>query len=297
MSRRGVTRLAGILLVDKPAGLTSHDVVSRIRKLSGEGRVGHAGTLDPMATGLLVVLVGPYTRLEPYLSSAEKAYRATIAFGSATDTDDAEGSVIATGEAIPELEDQHFAQGILDGFLGSSNQRPPAYSAIKLDGAVAHRAARAGTPLDLPERPIEVLSAELLGIGADNTWDVAFRVSKGTYIRALARDIGERVAVPAHLSQLRRTASGALSIEHATALSEISDVESLFVDPLEALGLPVVSVDPALVEHGSPLDRSLTDVPDGARVAIVAQGELRAIYEATPNRLMPRMVLPVRTVS
>lgn len=294
MGRRGATGLAGILPVDKPGGMTSHDVVARIRRMTGEGRVGHAGTLDPMATGLLVILVGPYTRLEPYLSSAEKAYEATIAFGSATDTDDAEGVVVSTGDVRPEILDAAFATETLSGLLGPSQQRPPAYSAIKVGGEVAHRAARAGAPLELAERAIEVFSAELLGIDAENAaWHVRFRVSKGTYIRALARDLGEMVGVPAHLAALRRTASGTLRIEDAVTLDESTDVTTRFVDPISALGLATIEVDPGLIANGSALPRdTASEIPDETDVAIVSDGALLAIYRTTPRQLAPRVVLP-----
>ncbi len=294
MGRRGATDLAGILLVDKPAGLTSHDVVARVRRVTGEGRVGHAGTLDPMATGLLVLLVGPYTRLEPYLSSAEKEYTAAIAFGSSTDTDDAEGTVIASAPVPPGVLDADYAAEVLHGFLGASMQLPPSYSAIKVGGAVAHRAARSGSPLELAERSINVLSAELLGVEAETaTWNVAFRVSKGTYIRALARDIGERLGVPAHLAGLRRTASGTLRLEDAQPLEGLTDPTAAFVDPLGALGLPVVEVESALIANGAPLDRALAhDVADGVDLAVTCAGELRAVYSAAADRLIPRVVLP-----
>lgn len=299
MGRRGATGLAGILPVDKPGGMTSHDVVARIRRLTGEGRVGHAGTLDPMATGLLVILVGPYTRLEPYLSSAQKAYEARIAFGSATDTDDAEGSVVSTGTVSPAVLDTAFAAEALSKLVGASMQRPPAYSAIKVDGEVAHRAARAGAPLDLAERAIEVFSADLLNIDPDHaTWDVAFRVSKGTYIRAIARDLGETVGVPAHLAGLRRTASGTLTINEAMALDESTELTSRFVDPVAALGLTAIEVDPTLIANGAALPRDIASgVRDDTDVAIVCNGVLRAVYRTTVRQVIPRVVLPTGSMT
>ncbi len=296
MGRRGATGLSGVLLVDKPAGMTSHDVVARVRRITGEGRVGHAGTLDPMATGLLVVLVGPMTRLEPFLSAAEKSYEATIAFGTATDTDDAEGATVATGDVRPEVLDPAYASLVLAGFLGPAEQRPPAYSAIKVGGEVAHRAARAGAPIELAMRPIEVFEATLTGIDADAArWDVAFRVSKGTYIRALARDIGEAVGVPAHLSALRRTGSGSLRIADAHALDAIADITAAFTDPVAALGLRALEVDPARIANGGPLDRQAGDaIETGENVALTADGELLAICSATEDRLVARVVLPGR---
>src|SRR5512140_2878132 len=134
MAKRGATDLAGILPVDKPAGMTSHDVVAQVRSATGEGRVGHAGTLDPMATGLLVVLVGPFTRLEPYLSQDEKSYLARIGFGTGTDTDDAEGTAVETAPVPECVLDPGFARSTLARVIGPSIQTPPAYSAIKVKG-------------------------------------------------------------------------------------------------------------------------------------------------------------------
>ena len=174
--------------------MTSHDVVNRVRRITGERRVGHAGTLDPMATGVLVVLVGPATRLAPYLTSAEKTYEARIAFGAETDTDDAEGRVTLTAAVPDEVCDPFAAAAMVASLVGVHEQIPPAYSAIKRGGVVAYEAARKGEALELEPRTVEVASAELLGVQVDPpAWDVAFAVSKGTYIRALARDLGRAV--------------------------------------------------------------------------------------------------------
>ncbi len=284
--RRGATGLAGILPLDKPAGMTSHDVVAAVRRESGEGRVGHAGTLDPMATGLLVVLVGPYARLEPYLSGAWKTYEARIAFGTSTDTDDAEGENVDALAVPDDVLDPHRAQSVLDTFLGSSMQDPPAYSAIKVGGRTAHKAARAGEPLDLAPRPIEVTSAQLVRIDRDaRTWDVTFHVSKGTYVRALARDIGRACGTAAHLSALRRTTAGLLSLDDARdlddALSAIAEghANALFIEPTAALGLPVVEAAPAHVADGRRLavDAGST-LPEGSLAAVTVEGRLHGVY-------------------
>ncbi len=200
-AKRGESGLAGILVVDKPEGLTSHDVVNRVRRALGEKRVGHAGTLDPMATGVLVVLVGPATRLAPYLTAAEKRYRAQIVFGSATDTDDAEGRTIRAAPVPDEAADPFFAAATVAALVGEHDQVPPAFSAIKVDGKTAYREARAGEALELEPRRISVLDARLVGVEVEPevAWDVQFEVSKGTYIRALARDLGEAMCSAAHL--------------------------------------------------------------------------------------------------
>ncbi len=302
--KRGATGLAGVLLVDKPAGYTSHDVVARIRRATGEGRVGHAGTLDPMATGLLVVLVGPATRLEPYLSAANKAYDAQIAFGAATDTDDAEGVIIRETPVSPRLSEEAFARSVLAQFLGESMQQPPVYSAIKVGGTSAHRAARSGNPLDLAKRPIAVEAAELRAIAVDPVrWSVAFAVSKGTYVRSLARDIGEASGSSAHLTRLVRTASGPLrlsdayQLEDVLAAAERGELPRLWADPVAALGIPSLEVEPAAVADGRPLTThaaSLAHLRPGQLVALtsVPSAVLLAIYRVADDRLEPEVVFP-----
>lgn len=297
MGRRGATALAGILPIDKPSGMTSHDVVARVRRATGEGRVGHAGTLDPAATGLLVVLVGRYTRLEPYLSAAVKEYEATVALGWETDTDDAEGEVTEVAAVPDGLFDTHAAQDALDGMLGERLQTPPAYSAIKVGGRVAHRAARAGDALELAPRPIEVLAADLLALDpAARTWTIRVRVSKGTYVRALARDLGRALGSAAHLAALRRTRAGLLSLEDAVPLDDVLEdceqgrVASLFADPLAVLGLPALEGDARRIATGAPLDLP-AGMPEGALVAVTLDGRLAGVYRADADALRPRAIV------
>lgn len=299
MTRRGATGLAGVLPIDKPAGMTSHDVVAAIRRSCGEGRVGHAGTLDPMATGLLIVLVGPYTRLEPYLSGGWKTYEARIAFGSATDTDDAEGDITDVAAVPAGIFESHAAQSVLDRFLGPSMQLPPAYSAIKVGGRVAHRAARAGEALAIPARPIEVDAAELTRADAPaRTWDVRFRVSKGTYVRALARDIGIACGTFAHLSALRRTAAGLLSLddavdlETATMAGVTGMLESLFTPVLGALGLPLFEATAEALRDGRRIPVGACPAyPEGATVAVTREGRLHGVYRASGGELAPAAIV------
>jgi tRNA pseudouridine55 synthase len=294
-TRRGATDLSGILAIDKPAGMTSHDVVNRVRRITGEPRVGHAGTLDPMATGLLVVLVGPATRLASYLTAAEKVYEARIVFGTETDTDDAEGRLTRTAYPAEELADPFFAAATVASLVGTHEQVPPAFSAIKRGGVTAYEAARKGEALELEARTIEVTSAKLLGVEceAEYAWDVELAVSKGTYIRALARDLGRALETAAHLGRLRRTRSGALDVAEALtleALTESDDVAALFADPFAALGMPVVEVSPAdaaRVTTGS----SLAGSAEGA-VAIAADGKLLGIYSGADGTLRPLAVIP-----
>lgn len=299
--RRGASGLSGILLVDKPAGCTSHDVINRVRRATGEKRVGHAGTLDPLATGLLVVLVGPATRLAPYLTADHKSYVASIDLGKATDTDDLEGLSVREAPVPLTLLDDTVAQAVLDGLLGDSMQRPPAYSAIKVGGKVAHRVARAGQEIELAQRPITVLKAQLLSIDADAArWTVSFVVSKGTYIRSLARDIGERNGTAAHLAALRRTASGPLLVEDAHDLDAIAsagehgEIASLFADPRRAFpGLPTVTAAEAHVLTGKPLQVETSERIEPLYAVYVEGGRLGALYrpDVSGGRLVPEVVL------
>ncbi|MCL1891570.1 MAG: tRNA pseudouridine(55) synthase TruB [Coriobacteriia bacterium] len=305
-AKRGSTGLSGIIAVDKPLGMTSHDVVSTIRRISGERRVGHCGTLDPNASGLLLVCIGPATRLSNYLTGKRKRYHATVAFGSATDTDDADGTVIDTQPVSIKLKSESFVQSYLAGLVGTHEQVPPAYSAVKRDGVRAYAVARSGKTPELEARSIEVFAAELLGISehAGNVelssalrWNLDLEVSKGTYIRALARDIAAELETCAHLKALRRTHSGAMSVDEAFALDEIQErgVEACYLDPFCALGLPVLALSDeecAHVSNGRPLPYNEKAVLDASAVkcadankkgdAIVAcsyNGSLLALYE------------------
>jgi tRNA pseudouridine55 synthase len=253
-----------------------------------------------MATGLLVVLIGAYARLAPYLTSASKCYEATISFGSETDTDDAEGAVTRRAAVPAELMDRAHARAVLAPFLGASMQTPPTYSAIKVGGKTAHREARAGTALELAPRPMEVLAADLLATeAAAASWSVAFDVSKGTYIRALARDIGRACGSAAHLSALRRTTSGTLTLADAHTMEDMEAAVAegrfagLLVDPVLALGLPTVAVDLATGRHGSsfaaPADATLSD---GSFASVVRDGVLAGVYRVVAGRLEPAVVLP-----
>jgi tRNA pseudouridine55 synthase len=219
--KRGATNICGVLAVDKPAGMTSHDVIDALRHITGEGRIGHAGTLDPAATGLLLVCIGPATKRSEKLTGHDKCYDASICFGQATSTDDAQGEVIHTAALLPELGNADFARSVLNNFIGEQLQLPPQFAAIKTGGKKAYELARQGKTVELASRPIHIYSLELLGIAKDR-WDIRASVSKGTYLRALARDIGEAVGCPAHLSTLRRTAVGKVTLDQAHSLEELA---------------------------------------------------------------------------
>lgn len=304
MARRGATTLSGILPVDKPAGMTSHDVVSAVRRATGERRVGHAGTLDPSATGVLVVLVGPAARLAPYLTAARKAYDARIVFGTETDTEDAEGEVTRTEPVPMELRTEDGSIAHVAALVGTHDQVPPAYSAIKKDGVTAHRAARAGVEMELESRSIEVIDSQLLGVepGPPVAWNVSLLVSKGTYIRSITRDLGRELGTVAHLDGLRRTASGSVTSADTVTLEEIAaagpeGVEALFMPAARALELPVLEVDAKVAKRvGVGQAVAATDV--GAHevtenlVGLVHAGRLLGIYRREGDMLEPATVIP-----
>lgn len=281
----------GIKCVDKPLGLTSHDVVARARRLLGTRRIGHAGTLDPLATGVLLVLVGEATKLSSYLTGHDKSYLAWVSFGASTPTLDAEGPILETADASTLSEAQVAAA--LTPFLTLKEQAPPAYSAIKQDGQRSYAVARRGETLDLPPRPVSYRSVRLtafaprrddlpnpLGnelppaLGEHPTALIELTVAAGTYIRSFARDLGTALGLPAHLSGLVRTSSGGVPLSAATPLADISEAPD--VPALEALGLPVQRLSEAqtvAVKQGKRETLSLTERsalvdPAGALVAL-----------------------------
>jgi len=240
-AKRGATDLSGIIAVDKPRNMTSHDVVDEIRRITGEGRVGHTGTLDPMATGLMLVCIGPAARLSDLITSHDKTYQARIVFGSATNTDDAEGTIIATAPLPDNLSDTNFTLQVLEAFTGSLEQVPPQFAAIKKGGDAAYKSARKGITIELKPRTVTIHSIDLREAAQDH-WDIEVSVSKGTYIRSLARDIGEKVGCKAHLAALRRIRCGLVTIGQAHTLDELRhdgcDIRSLFLDMRKDLGIP-----------------------------------------------------------
>jgi len=215
----------GLVIVDKPGGMTSHDVVARIRRLAGTKRVGHAGTLDPMATGVLVVGVEKATRLLGYLALTEKQYDATIRLGQSTSTDDAEGELTG-GASAADLMPQALAVAV-QGLTGEIEQVPPAVSAIKVDGQRAYKLTRAGAAPDLKPRPVTVHEFTVTAIrpaeGGLLDVDATVRCSSGTYIRALARDLGNNLGTGGHLTRLRRTRVGGYGLEGARTLEHLAE--------------------------------------------------------------------------
>ena len=214
----------GLVIVDKPGGLTSHDVVARIRRLAGTRRVGHAGTLDPMATGVLVIGIEKATRLLGYLTLTEKEYAATIRLGQATSTDDAEGEITQTAEVSGVT--QALLTAAVAPFTGEISQVPPSVSAIKVGGQRAYRLTRAGAAPELAARTVTVYEftvGALRPAGDLLDVDATVRCSSGTYIRALARDLGAALGTGGHLTQLRRTRVGGYSLDQARTLDQLAD--------------------------------------------------------------------------
>jgi tRNA pseudouridine55 synthase len=208
--------LQGILVVDKPIGPTSHDIVALVRRLTGVKRIGHGGTLDPFARGVLPLFIGPATRMVEYHAGDPKAYRATVVFGASSTTDDLEGE-LAPGEG--PVPDRGAVEAVLGEFTGTITQRPPAYSAVKVAGRRAYRAAREGQPIELRPRTVTVTRLELREWDATDPLRPAavFEIdcSAGTYVRAIARDLGERLGCGAYLGALVRTASGPFTLDAA----------------------------------------------------------------------------------
>ncbi|MEO5588474.1 MAG: tRNA pseudouridine(55) synthase TruB, partial [Gemmatimonadaceae bacterium] len=200
----------GLLLVDKPAGMTSHDVVLLVRRAYGERSIGHLGTLDPFATGLLLLLLGRYTRLATFIETEPKVYDATIRFGSETDTDDSTGASVR--DAV--MPDTALVESAINDLTGAIMQTPPDYSAKSVDGTRAYDAARKGTPLELAPVPVRVDSWQVHAI-RDTEIDVSITCGTGTYIRALARDLGRAVGSAGHLSALRRISAGKFHVRDA----------------------------------------------------------------------------------
>ncbi|HEV2933718.1 MAG TPA: tRNA pseudouridine(55) synthase TruB [Streptosporangiaceae bacterium] len=283
----------GLVIVDKPGGLTSHDVVARIRRLAGTRRVGHAGTLDPMATGVLVVGVEKATRLLGYLTLTEKQYDATIRLGQSTSTDDAEGELTKTAPATgltPETINKAIAE-----LTGEIQQVPPAVSAIKVDGQRAYKLTRAGSAPELKPRPVTVYEFTVTAIrpvGHGDLLDVdaTVRCSSGTYIRALARDLGDKLGTGGHLTALRRTRVGEYGLDAAKTLDQLAErFEVMPLAQAAAAAFPRrdLSADEARrLAHGGRLPAgppgtgtpgpTAAFAPDGSLVALLAEQDGQA---------------------
>jgi tRNA pseudouridine55 synthase len=278
---------SGLLLIDKAQGWTSHDAVARTRRLAGTRKVGHAGTLDPMATGLLVLGVDSSTRLLTYVVGLDKEYLATIRLGQSTTTDDAEGDELsrATDEQVAAISAAAVAAGIAD-LTGEISQQPSAVSAIKVDGKRAYARVRAGEDVQLPSRPVTVSEFELRSsTHGDGFLDLEVRVvcASGTYIRALARDLGTALGVGGHLTALRRTRIGPFRIENAATLERI-DVVAQLISPADAATRLLPRLDLSTEEaidlgHGKRITIERDPTRTGPVAAIAPDGRLVGLIE------------------
>lgn len=270
----------GFLLVDKAGGMTSHDVVAMARKKLDTKKVGHAGTLDPMATGVLVLGVGIATRLLTYITDGKKAYQGKISLGSATHTDDKEGEVIFTApeDKLQSITDSQIKEQ-LASFVGNIKQRPSSVSAIKIDGKSAHARVRAGEDVDIPERDItidEIEVKQITHLASSIEIDISVTCSAGTYIRAIARDLGEKLEVGGHLTQLRRTLVSPFTLEQckdiagAQLISIAEVIEKLF--PIRKLDFS----ESREILFGRTIDQNQQT---GVVAALDAQGEFLALLE------------------
>ncbi|HYC72521.1 MAG TPA: tRNA pseudouridine(55) synthase TruB [Opitutaceae bacterium] len=240
MTLKPVKEMEGVLFVDKPAGITSHDVVYRLRRKLQMKRIGHAGTLDPMATGLLIMLIGKATRISQYLISLDKVYEGEITLGATTNSQDAEGEVMETRPVPPLTADQ--VRAAMQGFLGDQYQTPPMFSAVKIEGVPLYKLARKGEEIEREPRFIRIAGFELLSFASPK---LTFRLSctKGTYVRTVAHDLGQKLGCGAHLSALRRTGSGKFTIGQCTTLDEI---ERLPLPDIEKKLVPVYEAAPSV---------------------------------------------------
>lgn len=288
----------GIVVVDKPEGPTSHGIVGRARKAWGTRRVGHAGTLDPLATGVLVLGLGSATRLLGHLSAQGKEYTATIALGIATTSDDSQGEVLRAEDAVLDIADVEAA---MQPWHGIVCQRPSAVSAVRIDGRRAHERVRAGEEVDVPERQVTIESFDLLDLRYEEVSGVAATVidvrvacSAGTYVRALARDVGASLGVGGHVVALRRTRSGDFTLDDACSVADLGTVTPISAGAAARRSLPWVEIPDDLVRsvtHGVRIPW-----PDGApqegTVAFLHGGVLLALAECSSGTAAYSAVFP-----
>jgi tRNA pseudouridine55 synthase len=290
----------GILIINKPAGWTSHDVVNKARRILQEKKIGHTGTLDPLATGVLVLCIGKATRIVRYLERDDKAYIAELRLGITTDTLDSQGKVLDTREyAPPSLE---RVKEVLASFQGKIRQRPPAFSALKVSGVPSYRLARQGKSPKHDERTVTIRSIDLMDF-QNPLMKFSVHCSKGTYVRTICADIGEQLGMGAHLVSLIRTRAGRFTLEQAIGLEQLADMvagsgtASTLISPEQALQeLLSVTVDRSAADriaHGKSLAVASGDLPDGALdpIRILGHdGQLLAVARVRDRLLQPETV-------
>jgi tRNA pseudouridine55 synthase len=290
-----MSSINGVLPIDKPAGPTSHDIVAKARRALGVRRIGHTGTLDPFASGLLLLCVGPATRLAEYLTSQTKSYSAGMLLGVSTDTDDLQGSPVSESDDWRELTRDRVLAAFAEQ-TGELQQIPPQYSAKKIDGERMYDVARRGGTVELAASPVTVYNLTVTRLELPEV-DFEVDCSTGTYIRSIARDVGASLGVGGHLTSLRRTRIGSISVEQALPLDRLSDTDSVMdalLAPATALGsMPRATLDRsevAAVRMGKSVGTDL-EAPEATPIAILgADGELVGIGERVGTRLQPRKV-------
>lgn len=288
----------GLLVIDKPGGMTSHDVVSRLRKITGERSIGHLGTLDPMATGVLPLLLGKFTRLAQYFSSAEKSYTGTIRFGFATDTYDAEGQpASAPAEVDLTLE---AVRAIAAHFRGTMQQMPPPFSAKKIAGTPAYKLARAGKQVELKPAAVHIESFEITGLQGSEV-SFALSISAGGYVRSIAHEMGRLLGCGAHLSSLRRTRAGAFTLAGSHTLDELQSlagntqaIEAQCVHPRQLLPeMPAVTADARTL--GRMRNGAQANLPEFSSAPLVkvfaGQRDLAAIAQRVAGTLFQPVIV------
>ena len=289
----------GLLILDKPTGMTSHDVVSIVRRATGEKSIGHLGTLDPMATGVLPLLLGKYTRLAQFFGKAEKQYTGTIRFGFATDSFDADGA--QAGEVVPLTLGLEELRVLASRFDGEMDQVPPIYSAKKINGVAAHKLARAGAEVTVKPARIFIHGFELLGLD-EATSEAAFRmhVSAGGYVRSVAHELGQLAGCGAHLSSLRRTQAGpftltqAITVEELKGLAGVAEIEARLPHPRTILPeMPAVTVDDQTA--GKLRNGMQVNLPEFSEAGLVkvftSPTEMMAIVKRVAGTLMQPIVV------
>ena len=288
---------SGFLVVDKPKGMTSNAVVGRVKRATGIKKVGHAGTLDPLATGVMVIAVGPVTRLIRFIQEQPKEYLATAQFGVATDTLDSDGAVLSR-------EPMDFSEAelgvVADRFVGTVLQVPPMVSALKHQGRRLYELAREGQVVEREARPVEIYELEIEGVGSGPYPEVEFRVvcGKGTYVRSLADDLAGALGGSAHLTALRRTRTGSLDVEtHGLEVDQLDDWESRLLAPSEALGdLPAITVSEetarAVFNGVRFVGGEMVSAPENTAVRVLdSSGDLIAVYRRVGEQARPEVVL------
>ena len=286
----------GLLVLDKPSGITSHDVVAIVRRATGEKSIGHLGTLDPMATGVLPLLLGKYTRLAQFFGQADKHYTGHIRFGFATDSFDADGTQM--GEAVSLCQTLEELQTLSKGFRGELDQVPPIFSAKKINGVAAHKLARAGVEVAVKPARITIHNFELTSL-KDDTASFVMSVSAGGYVRSVAHELGQLANCGAHLSTLRRTRAGASSLEHAITVDQlksatVAELEALLPHPRTLLPeMPYVTVDDQLA--GRLRNGMQVNLPDFSQAPLIkvftTPTDLLAIARRIAGTLMQPIVV------